>query len=206
MKKNVLIFGLVVFSLLTFSCSSDEAKEVKEVKNEKNVTETSRIGQTYSIESGNVSYKFSEESNISLYENDTLSYEFNYSNFSDIDIVDEYDDVIIKNPITNEFFRLYNIESHEGYEKFDLETSSGKKLYNIKFYNDEKILTEGKYCWQCVYIVVTTVAGVLVDMTSDSYDSNCNKAISACGSGGVKSITIIDNGWFQAASCTVICK
>ena len=105
---------------------------------------------------------------------------------------------------------MFNLSQNEGsFLNFDIRTSNGKTLEgfnylvpNVKSPIASNVRTQT--CWICWGIVLEKLAEVILDSVGDNFDSNCAKAIVACGENGVANITIID-GWF-VDSCEVECK
>jgi hypothetical protein len=212
MKKAFKLLSIAFITLLTISCSSDKNETVTLPEN-KGV-----------LKYKNKTYVFKEDGLTSKYLDDKKEYDFKYENLikSDAKLVtkkslanrngEDEQVIIVENNQTGEFVEFSNInEIGENKISFDVTTSNGLTFTNLEFESDELNLTtvnstQNKYCWQCVVIVVGTLVDAVVQLASDNYDSNCNAAIKACGSAGVKTITIIDQGWFTPASCTVVCK
>jgi hypothetical protein len=212
MKKAFKLLSITFITLLSFSCSSD--------KNETTVLPENKGVLKYE----NKTYVFKEDGLTSKYLNGKKEFDFHYENLlkTDAKLVakksstnrngEDEQVIIVENNQTGEFVEFSNInEIGENKISFDVTTSNGLTFNNLEFESDELNLTtvnstQNKYCWQCVIIVVGTLVDAVVELASDNYDSNCNAAIKACGSAGVKTITIIDQGWFTPASCTVVCK
>jgi len=116
----------------------------------------------------------------------------------------------ITNSVTGEYIEVFNlVQNSEGVIGFDIRTSNGKTLkgYNYLVSSDIHINASNartQTCWLCWGIVIERLAEAVLDSLGDDFDSNCAKAISACGENGVANIELID-GWFQD-SCTVECK
>ena len=143
--------------------------------------------------------------------------EFNYvesslnlkeDSFENLRVID--DSFKITNRVTGEFIQVFNLSQNEGgFLNFDIRTSNGKSLEgfnylvpNVKSPIASNVRTQT--CWICWGIVLEKLAEVILDSVGDNFDSNCAKAIVACGENGVANITIID-GWF-VDSCEVECK
>ena len=143
--------------------------------------------------------------------------EFNYvesslnlkeDSFENLRVVD--DSFQITNSVTGEFVEVFNLsQDKDGLLNFDIKTSTGLTLEGFNYLVPSvKSATASnartQTCWLCWGIVLEKLAEVILDSVGDNFDSNCAKAIVACGENGVANITIID-GWF-VDSCEVECK
>jgi hypothetical protein len=213
MKKIFKLLTVSIITLLTISCSSE--KENTEILHQNKGV----------LKFENKTYVFKEDGLTSRYLDGKKEFDFKYENLDkgEGELVvkksltnksgEDEETILFENNATSEYIVLSNLNVlADNKMSFDATTSNGIILKDIVFESNDLNLTttnssiQNKVCWQCATIIVGVLVDGIVDLASDSYNSNCNAAINACGSGGVQSITIIDQGWFSPASCTVICN
>ena len=211
---NFLVLGI----LITFF-SSCSIVEKESGLTEDDLTLTLKSENLGVLKFENKTYVFikNPQESISKFINKTKVGEFNYvesslnlkeDSFENLRVVD--DSFQITNRVTGEFIEVFNLSQNEGGSlNFDIRTSTGTTLEGFKYLvPSQKSATAStartQTCWICWGIVLEKLAEVILDSVGDNFDSNCAKAIVACGENGVANITIID-GWF-VDSCEVECK
>jgi hypothetical protein len=152
--------------------------------------------------------KFLDESKVGEFNFVESSLNLKEDSFENLRVVD--DSFQITNSVTGEFIEVFNLsQDKDGLLNFDIKTSTGVTLegFNYLVPNAKSAFfpnARTQTCWLCWGIVLEKLAEVILDSVGDNFDSNCSKAIVACGENGVANITIID-GWFMD-SCEVECK
>ena len=211
---NFLVLGI----LITFfsSCSIVE-KESDLIEDDLTLTLKSENLGVLKFENKTYVFNKNPQESISKFIDKTKVGEFNYvesslnlkeDSFENLRVVD--DSFQITNRVTGEFIEVFNLSQNEGGSlNFDIRTSTGTTLEGFKYLvPSQKSATAStartQTCWICWGIVLEKLAEVILDSVGDNFDSNCAKAIVACGENGVANITIID-GWF-VDSCEVECK
>jgi hypothetical protein len=167
----------------------------------------------------NKTYVFNNntQKSISKFENQFKVSEFKYDENSLNLKEDSFENLRVKNnsfqitnSVTGEYIEILNLsENKEGVLSFDIRTSNGKTLKGFEYFSKNDTLTSSsnlrtQTCWLCWGVVLEALVESILDSLGDNFDSNCAKAISACGENGLAKIQIID-GWFQD-SCIVECK
>lgn len=152
--------------------------------------------------------KFLDESKIGEFNFVASSLNLKEDSFDNLRVVD--DSFQITNSVTGEFIKVINLsQNEEGLLNFDIKTSTGVTLEGFDYLvpNPKSASASNartQTCWLCWGIMIEKLAEVILDSVGDTIDSNCAKAIVACGENGVANIEIID-GWFTD-SCEVECK
>lgn len=152
--------------------------------------------------------KFLDESKIGEFNFVESSLNLKEDSFENLRVVD--DSFQITNSVTGEFIEVFNLsQGKDGLLNFDIKTSTGVTLEGFDYLGPNPKSPSAsnartQTCWLCWGIVIEKLAEVILDSVGDSIDSNCAKAIVACGEDGVANITLID-GWFTD-SCEVECK
>jgi hypothetical protein len=211
---NFLVLGI----LITFfsSCSIVE-KESDLIEDDLTLTLKSENLGVLKFENKTYVFNKNSQGSISKFLDESKTGEFNFvesslnlkeDTFENLRVVD--DSFQITNSVTGEFIEVFNLSQYkDGLLNFDIKTSTGVTLEgfnylvpnaNSAFFPNARTQT----CWLCWGIVLEKLAEVILDSVGDNFDSNCSKAIVACGENGVATITIID-GWFMD-SCEVECK
>jgi hypothetical protein len=211
---NFLVLGI----LITFfsSCSIVE-KESDLIEDDLTLTLKSENLGVLKFENKTYVFNKNPQESISKFIDKTKVGEFNYvesslnlkeESFENLRVVD--DSFQITNSVTGEFIEVFNLsQDKDGLLNFDIKTSTGLTLegFNYLVPNAKSATASNartQTCWLCWGIVLEKLAEVILDSVGDNFDSNCAKAIVACGENGVANITIID-GWF-VDSCEVECK
>ncbi len=211
---NILVLGI----LITFftSCSIVE-KESGIIEDDLTLTLKSENLGVLNFENKTYVFNKNSQGSISKFLDESKVGEFNFvesslnlkeDSFENLRVVD--DSFQITNSVTGEFIEVFNLsQDKDGLLNFDIKTSTGVTLegFNYLVPNAKSAFfpnARTQTCWLCWGIVLEKLAEVILDSVGDNFDSNCSKAIVACGENGVATITIID-GWFMD-SCEVECK
>jgi hypothetical protein len=211
---NILVLGI----LITFftSCSIVE-KESGLIEDDLTLTLKSENLGVLNFENKTYVFNKNSQGSISKFLDESKVGEFNFvesslnlkeDSFENLRVVD--DSFQITNSVTGEFIEVFNLsQDKDGLLNFDIKTSTGVTLegFNYLVPNAKSAFfpnARTQTCWLCWGIVLEKLAEVILDSVGDNFDSNCSKAIVACGENGVATITIID-GWFMD-SCEVECK
>jgi hypothetical protein len=211
---NILVLGI----LITFfsSCSIVE-KESGIIEDDLTLTLKSENLGVLKFENKTYVFNKNPQGSISKFLDESKAGEFNFvesslnlkeDSFENLRVVD--DSFQITNSVTGEFIEVFNLsQDKDGLLNFDIKTSTGVTLegFNYLVPNAKSAFfpnARTQTCWLCWGIVLEKLAEVILDSVGDNFDSNCSKAIVACGENGVATITIID-GWFMD-SCEVECK
>lgn len=211
---NFLVLGI----LITFfsSCSIVE-KESDLIEDDLTLTLKSENLGVLKFENKTYVFNKNSQGSISKFLDESKTGEFNFvesslnlkeDTFENLRVVD--DSFQITNSVTGEFIEVFNLsQDKDGLLNFDIKTSTGVTLegFNYLVPNAKSAFfpnARTQTCWLCWGIVLEKLAEVILDSVGDNFDSNCSKAIVACGENGVATITIID-GWFMD-SCEVECK
>jgi hypothetical protein len=211
---NFLVLGI----LITFfsSCSIVE-KESDLIEDDLTLTLKSENLGVLKFENKTYVFNKNSQGTISKFLDESKTGEFNFvesslnlkeDSFENLRVVD--DSFQITNSVTGEFIEVFNLsQDKDGLLNFDIKTSTGVTLegFNYLVPNAKSAFfpnARTQTCWLCWGIVLEKLAEVILDSVGDNFDSNCSKAIVACGENGVATITIID-GWFMD-SCEVECK
>ena len=211
---NFLVLGI----LITFfsSCSIVE-KESDLIEDDLTLTLKSENLGVLKFENKTYVFNKNSQGTISKFLDESKTGEFNFvesslnlkeDSFENLRVVD--DSFQITNSVTGEFIEVFNLsQDKDGLLNFDIKTSTGVTLegFNYLVPNAKSAIfpnARTQTCWLCWGIVLEKLAEVILDSVGDNFDSNCAKAIVACGENGVATITIID-GWF-IDSCEVECK
>lgn len=152
--------------------------------------------------------KFVDQSKVSEFRFDRASLNLKENSLENLRVVENT--LQLTNHVTGEFIEFFNLnESEPGSLNFDVRTSTGVILTGLSYLGfDEASATSPnsriQTCWYCYAVLAGAVLDSVLDSLGDNFDSNCSKAISACGDNGVANVTITE-GWFSS-SCQVECK
>jgi hypothetical protein len=211
---NFLVLGILI--TLFSSCSIVE-KESDLIEDDLTLTLKSENLGVLKFENKTYVFNKNSQGSISKFLDESKTGEFNFvesslnlkeDSFENLRVVD--DSFQITNSVTGEFIEVFNLsQDKDGLLNFDIKTSTGVTLegFNYLVPNAKSAFSPNartQTCWLCWGIVLEKLAEVILDSVGDNFDSNCAKAIVACGENGVATITIID-GWFMD-SCEVECK
>jgi len=220
LKKTVMKnLKFLIISLVAALISSCSLVEKESSLTEDDLTLTLKSENLGVLKFENKTYVFNKnpQESISKFIDKTKVGEFNYvesslnlkeDSFENLRVVD--DSFQITNSVSGEFIEVFNLsQDKDGLLNFDIKTSTGVTLegFNYLVPNAKSATASNartQTCWLCWGIVLEKLAEVILDSVGDNFDSNCAKAIVACGENGVANITIID-GWFED-SCEVECK
>jgi hypothetical protein len=211
---NFLVLGI----LITFfsSCSIVE-KESGLIEDDLTLILKSENLGVLKFENKTYVFNKNSQGSISKFLDESKTGEFNFvesslnlkeDSFENLRVVD--DSFQITNSVTGEFIEVFNLsQDKDGLLNFDIKTSTGVTLEGFNYLvPNAKTATASnartQTCWICIGIIFQKVLESVLDELGDNIDSNCAKAIVACGEGGVANITLID-GWFTD-SCEVECK
>ncbi len=223
MKSISKISIAIMLFIITFSCEESENNIISALTLEEAIK-----GPNNGILSwGNETFVFEASGDfIRKFEGEQNKYNFDYvaetkfqktKNSKKYHLSKKYEDqFVIENPETDEYIIFKNIVQLDEYVvKFDVVTSVGKtfesfvfdysgKIKNSTEYNTSK-KTACPWCWPTAWLVAEIIEAIM-ETNSDDFDSNCRRAIEACGEHGVASIKITDGGWFGVDTCEVICS
>lgn len=218
MKLNsIKSYSILFFSILTvgvttilYSCSNNDSNSVES------------INKLNSIEYRNVIYKPLEDGSVGKIENNSDKYSIlletdftvNYSE-SNRNLQESYK---VTNSETGEFFDVYEVVKHDNYYTFNVDTSSGHTINQLKYYGDDissifgnnTIQFRGKNenvvnCGPCVAIIVAAVVEI-VDSLMDSPLEQCRGAMQSLNCpAGSSAYMQFSEGWFST-TCNVGCR
>ncbi len=213
MKNTYKIFsGLFVLSVLFTSCTSEEeTNELSALEKELTLENNGILtveSTTYIFKTAGETSKFvKKEKAFDFTYSDELSYKASGSASKH-----EGEDLIITNPDSEEFIRLYHFEELKNNKvQFDVEFSNGKKLFSVVYNSKSPLVSESGKChdFPCRNVDENVIES-LIEISQDDAIVPCKDLVAACvTAGGNPSIVIHrgGNGWFiPAESCVVECK
>ncbi|CAN5229579.1 hypothetical protein BH23BAC2_BH23BAC2_17860 [soil metagenome] len=203
--------ALLLFSIFLYSCSTDENKE-----------ELSALEQELSMDNKgtltveSTTYVFKATGETAKFIGNARAFDFTYSDdlkyiVSTSQAKHQGDDLIITNPDTEEFIRLFNFKDLKNNRlQFDVELSNGKKFYNLVYNSQSQLTKETNKCHDGPCRDVDEHAiGSIMEMAQGDATKACKGTVAACvNAGGTPSVTITrGNGWFNGSqSCVVTCR
>ena len=210
MKKTFKTMAGVFLCVLTlYSCSSESDGIIVENALQQELD----LLHNGVFEFETTSYVFKESGETRKFINGERTFDFQYENGLKFEIGGstnrhEGEEIIVTNPVTNEFIRFYNFQLLKaGNYQFDAELSTGQKFYSLVYRIGNKPVAANKWHKDPPLTVDSPMVGALIELSTSS-NSNCNAEVDRCiGAGAVPFVNFHKgDAWFSATTCTVVCR
>ena len=211
------ILFVVMASFIFISCSKTDVQNNEETSQNYNLTDVNKGNGPQKIEYMNKIYSPQTDDFVQIKISNDSSYFVKLDTqieFRKSQTGTTYQDNIyeIKNPETNEMVFVQNIRNLNNYCLFDLKTSEGHLLTDIKYLGtdfteglDSISITNGKAACPWCYVAVTVI-GVLIDSMQETPLQQCTAAMNSLNCpNGQSPYMNFSEGWFST-TCSVGCK
>lgn len=202
LQKSILIFCI---SILVVGCSKDDNIETQLIED---AFLDKRNSSDYDVSYGDHQFFVYDNGEALKYKEGRYQYKMipSVDFLNQVEYIEKDDFVKISNTKTGEFINIINVTKKDRYYTFDIITSTGHKLKNIKLgFNNQNVDIQNKFCWPCL---ILPIAGMVVDLLTDSPLEECTNAMNSlnCSQGTNPFMNFNEGGWFSSASCSVGCN